>query len=491
MKVSLWAEIHRLHEVEQFSARAIARRLHVSRKTVRKALTLKTPPVPVIALRPSILDPFKHEITRRIEQYPNLSAVRVLEEIQKSGYAGEITLVRHFLREIRPARGRVYQEVEYAPGQAIQIDWGNCGVVPVGEWRRKVSVFVAVLCYSRLLYIEFTLSQKKAHFYRCFQNALLFFGGGTERVILDNLSTAVADGTGRDARFHPEFSEFCGYHRLTPVCCEKNDPESKGVVEGGVRYVKYNALQGRSEELTTFADYRKLAVYWRDEIANVRSHKTTHERPVDRVEKERHLFRPLPSVPYDTDEVVEAIVTPSARVRFETNRYSVPPDVHRKHVVLRVDDAWLRVFHRGREIARHARLYEKHQVVVDPAHHEAALAWRKRKQAKAIEVRFDVLGPAAEAFRRGLLTRPVKPVVHLRRVLEMVRLFGRTDVLEALRRAVEYGAFDAAYVRNLIDQARRRQKRPSPTPLNPKRKELIEDLDLEEPDPRDYDILID
>jgi len=194
MKVALWAEIHRLHEGERLSTRALARRLHVSRKTVRQALALPTPPVAVVAVRSSILDPFKPEITRWIEQYPDLSAVRVLEEIQKSGYAGEITLVRNFLREIRPARGRVYQEVEHAPGRAMQIDWGSCGVVGVGAWRRKVSVFVAVLCYSRLLYIEFTLSQKKAHFYRCFKNALHFFDGVTERVILDNLSTAVAEG---------------------------------------------------------------------------------------------------------------------------------------------------------------------------------------------------------------------------------------------------------------------------------------------------------
>jgi transposase len=490
MKASVWAEIRRLHEVERLSVRAIARRLHISRKTVKRALAQETPPVPVVVSRPSILDPFKARIRAKIETYPGLSAVRVLEEIRKSGYAGEITLVRNFLRAIRPARGRVYQEVEHPPGKAMQIDWGSCGVVPMGQWLRKVSVFVAVLCYSRLIYIEFTLSQKKAHFYRCFKNAIHLFGGVTERVILDNLSTAVADGTGRDARFHPEFSEFCGYYRLEPVCCEKNDPESKGIVEGGVRYAKHNALKGRDEELTTFADYKKLAVYWRDEVANVRVHKTTHERPVDRVKKEQHLFRPLPPVPYDTDELVEAIVTPHARVRFETNRYSVPPEIHRKPVVLRVDDVHVRVFYRGTEVARHVRLYEKHQLVIDPAHREAAIARRKRKKKKAHEERFDALGPAAQAFRQGLLTRPVKPVVHLRRVLEMVRLFGKSEVLDALRQAVEYAAFDAAYVRNLIDQARRRRKRPSPNPLNPKRKELLEDLDLEEPDPGDYDTLI-
>jgi transposase len=491
MKVAIWAEIHRLREVERLSARAIARRLHVSRRTVKKALASPTPPRPIVLSRPSIVDPYKPAIQRLIEVYPDLSAVRVLEEIRKDGYPGEITLVRAFLREIRPARGRVYQEVHYPAGDALQIDWGSCGVVRVGESRRKVSVFVAVLCYSRLIYIEFTLSQKKAHFYRCFNNALAFFGGATDRVILDNLSTAVAEGTGRDARFHPEFSAFCGYHRLQPVCCEKNDPESKGVVEDGVRYVKHNALTGRDEELTTFADYQKLAVYWRDQIANVRRHETLRERPIERFETERGRLRPLPPVPYDTDEVVDAIVTPYARVRFETNRYSVPPELVRKHVVLRVDDAHLRVLHRGCEVARHRRHYEKHQIVVDPDHHEAAVQMRRRKRAKALEVQFDAVGPAAEAFRRGLLTRPVKPIVHLRRVLEMVRLFGRTDVLHALGRAVELGTFDAAYVRNLVDQARRRHGLPSPTPLCPKRKELVEDVHLDEPALEDYDTLID
>src|SRR5256885_777067 len=90
--------------------------------------------------------------------------VRILEEIAKEGYSGEITLVRNYLREVRPARGRVYQEVEYPPGDAMQVDWGDCGSVPVGASRRKVSVFVAVLCFSRLIYIEFTLSQAKEMF---------------------------------------------------------------------------------------------------------------------------------------------------------------------------------------------------------------------------------------------------------------------------------------------------------------------------------------
>jgi transposase len=450
----------------------------------------ETPPLKR-ARRPSILDPYKSHVDALIAKYPDLSGVRVLEEIAKAGYPGEISLVRDYLRAIRPARGRIYQEVDYAPAEAMQVDWGSCGSVAVGQCRRKVSVLVAVLCFSRLIYIEFTLSQSKAHFYRCFVNALKFFGGVVEKVIVDNFKTAVAEGSGRNARFQPEFAAFCGYHRLKPIACEKADPETKGVVEGGVRYVKHNALKGRDEELEYFEGYQKLAVYWREHVANIRKHATTNERPVDRFEKERDLLRPLPSIPYDTDDIIPTVVTPHARVRFDTNRYSVRPEFARKAVILRVDDRWLRVLHRGVEIASHRRSYEKRCLLIQPEHQRAALALRKRTRARQIEIEFDTLGEAARVFRRGLLSVPVKPIVHLRRVLGLIRLYGKTEVALALRRAVEYQTFDSAYVVNLIDQERRRRRLPSPIPLTPERRELIEDIRLEEPNPADYDDLLD
>ena len=94
--------------------------------------------------------------------------MRVLEEISRGedGYRGSVYPVRRYLHKIRPARGRVYQEVIYEPGEAMQVDWGDCGRLMIGQTPRRVSVFVAVLCYSRMCYIEFSLAQRKADFYR-------------------------------------------------------------------------------------------------------------------------------------------------------------------------------------------------------------------------------------------------------------------------------------------------------------------------------------
>jgi transposase len=165
--------------------------------------------------------------------------VRIHEEIAHGldGYAGSACTVRRYLRKVRPARGRVYQEVEYEPGQAIQVDWGSRSTVQVGATTRKVSVFVAVLCYSRLNYIEFTLSQRKAEFYRGIVNALNFFGGSPRALIFDNLKAGVINGSGRAACFHPEFLAPCGYFCLQPIACERRDPESKGYTSSCTSFV--------------------------------------------------------------------------------------------------------------------------------------------------------------------------------------------------------------------------------------------------------------
>jgi len=490
MNVGLWAEIRRLTEVEKLSQRAIARRLHCCTKTVSKALAMEQPPTQTPAKAScSILDPYRDRIDAIIERYPELSAVRVLEEISKGddGYRGGISLVRRYLRQIRPVRGRIYQEVHYEPGQAMQVDWGECGRVMIGNTSRRVSVLVATLCFSRFGYIEFSLSESKAAFYRTLVHALEFYGGSPRKIIFDNLKAAVLNGSGRHACMHPEFLAFCGHFCMEPIACARRDPESKGIAEASVRYVKHNALQGRDEELSRWEDYAKLATYWLHEVANVRIHETTKERPVDRLDKERHLLRPLPAIAFDTDEIVSAVVTPHARIHFDGNRYSVPPDLARKTVMIRADATHVRVFYQGTEMACHRRCYERGQLVLQVDHQLEALKRRNRVRASHVEQTFDALGPRAQEFHLELRKRPVKTTVHLRRLLNLVRLYGREEVLAAIERAVEYQTYDAAYVETLLLQERRRRDLPSPMPLRPERPELIEETDLEEPDPGAYD----
>jgi transposase len=492
MKVAQWAEIRRLAIVEGLSQRAIVSRLRCCWRTVKRALAMEQPPdESKRSPRGSILDPYKPKIDDLVAKYPDLSAVRVLEEIRKGpqGYCGQVSLVRRYVRQIRPARARVYQEVFYDPGQAMQIDWGTCGRVQMGSTWRRVSVFVAVLCYSRLCYIEFCLSQRKSEFYRSLVHALEFFGGSPRQVIFDNLKAAVLNGSGRHACLHPEFLALCGHFYLEPIACSRRDPESKGVVEAKVRYVKRNALQGRDEELTQFKNYVQLAQTWRDEVANVRLHQTTKERPVDRFTRERELLRPLPAHTFDTDEVVSAIVSSHARIHFDGNRYSVPPQWAGRTILLRANATQLRVIAQGEPVACHDRSYDRGQLIRLPEHELEALKMRSRVRAGDLEKAFDALGEEARQFHLEIRGRPVKTTVHLRRLLHLVQLYGRHDVIAAITRANEYQTYDAAYVETILLQHRRQRELPSPTLVRPKRQELIAETDIEEADPAAYDRL--
>jgi transposase len=493
MKVALWAEIRRLFEIEKLSKRAIAQRLSCSRKTVDRALELDEVPSKrrSSSTRPTKLDPFKKQIQAIIQEYPRLSAVRIMEKIttgdgHSPGYSGGISQLKTYLKSIRPVKGRVYQDISYASGEAIQVDWGDVGSIKIHNTIRRVSVFVAVLCYSRMCYIEFTLSQRKCEFYRSTVNALKFFGGSPKKIIFDNLKAAVISGSGRTAVIHPEFLALCGHYCMEPIACTARDPQSKGMVENTVRYVKHNALQGRDDELQSWEDYHYLAVHWRDEVANVRLHERFHQRPIERFEVERLTLRPLPSLEFNTDEVLPTEVRPIARIEFDGNRYSVPPRLVRKTVLLRADPSQLRIFFQGEQVAAHARCYGRRELIVDPQHQLEAFQMRRKVSASEIEKSFSALGEEARQFYLQLTKLPVRPLIHLKRIMELLRLYGRHSVVLAIKTALQYQTFDAAYVETLVHQERRKLSLPSPTVVQPKRKELG-DIELDAPDLSRYD----
>ena len=223
MNVALWAEIRRLADIEKLSGRAIARRLHCSATHGCCGDQIGSAPgTRSRAPRPASWILIGPRSTPCLAKYPELSAVRICEEIARGpdGYTGSACTLRRYLRT-NPSHAaavstRKSTTVRPRPCRSIG---ETCGCVQVGDTTRKVSVFVAVLCYSRLIYIEFTLSQCKAEFYRGIVNALNFFGGSPRAIIFDNLKAGVINGSGRSACFHPEFLALCGYFCLQPIAC--------------------------------------------------------------------------------------------------------------------------------------------------------------------------------------------------------------------------------------------------------------------------------
>ena len=274
-----YSRIKHLHLQKGLTAMQISRELALDERTVKLWIAAKqfTPRKSVI--RPSLLDPYKDTVVKMIESY-QYTAQQVYQRIQEEGYTGGYTVVKKFVRKIRPNKKKAFLTLAFAPGECAQVDWGSYGTVRVGETTRRLSFFVMVLCYSRQLYVEFTVSQTMEHFLACHQNAFAAFGGVPARIMVDNLKSAVLKhGVGEAPVFNPRYLDFAKYHGFGISACGVAKGNEKGRVENGVGYVKKNFLAGA--ELPDFAALGPAARIWLDTIANVRIHGESRQKPVD------------------------------------------------------------------------------------------------------------------------------------------------------------------------------------------------------------------
>jgi hypothetical protein len=159
----------------------------------------------------------------------------------------------------------------------------------------------------------------------------------------------------------------------------------------------------------------------------------------------------------------------------------------RRAVTIRADRDTIRLLHEGRVLAQHVRCYQRRQLIVLPDHRAAAPARGRRARGTAPERAFDAPGPEARQFRLGLRRQPIQTGVHLRRLLGLARLYGATELLSAIAEALELTVYDAAAVENLLLAQRRRRQLPTPTLPTPRRREWIEEIELEPADPGIYD----
>ena len=154
-----FSRIKHLHEQKGLTAVQISRELALDERTVKLWLAAKQFHPRKAVIRPSLLDPFKDTVVKMIESY-QYTAQQVYQRIQEDGYTGGYTVVKKFVRKIRPIRKKAFLTLAFAPGECAQVDWGSYGSVRVGDTTRRLSFFVMVLCYSRQLYVEFTVSKQ-------------------------------------------------------------------------------------------------------------------------------------------------------------------------------------------------------------------------------------------------------------------------------------------------------------------------------------------
>ncbi|AJJ51386.1 IS21 family transposase [Yersinia pestis] len=278
-------EIKILHK-QGMSSRAIARELGISRNTVKRYLQENLSRQNIrrdLLLLHSWL--IRDYIRQRIaDAHPyKIPATVIAREIRDQGYRGGMTILRAFIRSLSvPQEQEPAVRFETEPGRQMQVDWGT-----MRNGRSPLHVFVAVLGYSRMLYIEFTDNMRYDTLETCHRNAFRFFGGVPREVLYDNMKTVVLQ---RDAyqtgqhRFHPSLWQFGKEMGFSPRLCRPFRAQTKGKVERMVQYTRnsfYIPLMTRLRPMGITVDVEtanRHGLRWLHDVANNESMKQS--RPV-------------------------------------------------------------------------------------------------------------------------------------------------------------------------------------------------------------------
>ena len=304
------------------SNREIANELGISRNTVRKMIKATGTPEPKRRKRASKLDPYRERIRELINKH-NLSAVRILEEIRKTGYDGGYTILKDYCAELRKDRRiQAVYRYETDPGKQSQVDFGEFGHIDVDGKHRKLYAFSMILGYSRMRYVEFTTDISTENVIKMHLNAFAFFGGFTDTILYDNMKQIVIERKlkASESRFNQKFLDFAEYYGIVIRLCYPYRPETKGKIENTIKYLRYNFFNGR-----TFADLNNTNMQCTEWLNRVNSqiHGTTHEILAERLKKE--TLNPLSSVPvYMTRKEESRKISRDCYISYKGNRYSVP-----------------------------------------------------------------------------------------------------------------------------------------------------------------------
>ena len=468
---------------QQLSQAQTARALGLDVRTVAKWANVEQFHSRKGVARVGKLDAFKGQIVRWLDTHP-YSAQQIYQRLCEAGYTGGRTIVKDYVHRIRPRHQEAFLKLDFAPGETAQVDWGEYGSIGVGCTRRRLSFFLMVLCYSRRMYLEFTVSQTSEFFLACHENAFAAFGGAPSQIMVDNLKSAVLQRLiGVTPVFNPKYLDFSRHWGFEIKACNVRSGNEKGRVENGVGYVKKNFLAGL--ELPDFAALQPAAALWMDTVANVRMHESTHQRPIDRFEEERaHLKRPSPAG-FDLARVSTVRATKQFRVPLDSNHYTVPARYAGHRLTLKAYADRVCIYDQQQFIVRHARSMDRHKDIEDPEHGRQLVEQRKSAREQRLLVHFLAISPRAQSYREGLEAKHVNARTHLRKIVALVEIHGKEAVSRSIDDGLELAAFSAEYIAHILSARRRIGEEPAALQLT-RRADLLE-LELPEPDLSIYD----
>ncbi len=411
-------EFVRLHRLGTRSAREVARLLKMGRTTewnYRKALdaagvlrgdpedlpdlaTLKTvlnqhSPARTPKQQVSTVEPWKLEVEEMLERGARARAIYDRLRLEHKGeFECSESAVKRFCARLCDEKGIAPEDVaipvETLPGQVAQVDFGYVGKIydPERGARRKAWVFVMTLGFSRRPFACLTFDQKVETWLICHILAFEYFGGVPETIVPDNLKSAVircAFGVddNDDAALNRSYRELARYYSFTIDPTPPRAPKKKGKVESDVKYVKRNFFLPRDLDEMGPDRVRTELAQWLSEIADVRVHGATRERPIDRFDREeKDALKVLPPVRFELVVWKKAKVHPDTHVAFDKRMYSVPFELLGQTVWIRATPTTVAIYAHDERVATHSRKSKGHRSTNEGHLPERRANWRHRSR---------------------------------------------------------------------------------------------------------------
>jgi len=394
-----------------WTIRALCRYFKIGRNTVRRILcknkarrdrghNLLAPKLP----RGSKLDAFMPKISELLATYPDITGVRLFEELQEAGYGGGISILRGCLRSMRrrPKRNPIIR-FETDCGIQGQMDWSPYAINFKQGGKTTVLCFSYILAFSRRHYIDFTLHRDFYTLIRRHRDAFEYFGGLPRQCLYDSEKTVVLRWEAGRPVFNPAFIAFITHYQCRPIACRPGRPETKGKIEAPFLFVEKNLLNAR--DFQDLEHLRATARWWLREKSDPHRHDTTGRVVLELFEEqEKDALLPLPAHPYDCSEVALRVCSAEGFIEFETNFYSVPFAFIADILAFKATEREVFIYSPELElIARHERLTAgEAKRVEEPKHH---LSPQSRYGLEPVREAFLALGDAAPDFLAGLKHR--------------------------------------------------------------------------------------
>ncbi len=362
---------------EGMSVSAIARRTGLDRKTIRKYIArgLEPPAYTPRPPQPTLVGPFEPYLRERLQSFPELSGRRLLREIRELGYTGGYTVLKDFLRTVRPkAVARFERRFETPAGKQAQVDFAffKTTFTDEPEVERVVWLFSMVLGHSRMMWARFVARQDLPTVLRCHIAAFEAFGGVPEQILYDRMTTAILgevedpDQPAKGIAYNAKLLDLAAHYRFLPKACRPYRAQTKGKVERPFRYVREDFFLART--FRNLGDLNAQFSQWLDQVANVRRHATTQRVVIEHFAEERGRLKELPAGPFNTVLGLERRITRDGMVSVGGNLYSVPDSTRRRIVEVQVTADAVNLLEDGALIASHPALEGRGQRRIAPGH---------------------------------------------------------------------------------------------------------------------------